>query len=103
MENKSCDNCANYHDCFTQFMYNSGLLGTECEQWTEKETDRDRFERENYYQPGTAMGKACISCGASFSEPGEIYDKLHCSKIPVNDDAVEDNFVCKLWNGGCKP
>ena len=100
MTGQCCDNCANYRDCLTQFMYNGGLLGTECAAWTEKETDRGRFERENYYQPSAVPGKDCLSCGASLSEPGEAYDILHCAKIPCCNDTVEDDFVCGLWNRG---
>jgi hypothetical protein len=84
-------------------MYNGGLLGTECGKWTEKETERGRFERENYYRPGTEPGKDCLFCGASLLGLGVPYGILHCSKIPVSGDAVEDDFVCELWNRGGKP
>lgn len=66
-----------------------------------KTKERELFEKNNgyrRYQP--VPRKDCLSCGTSTSEPGEPYDRLHCSRMPPNDDVVDEDNICELWNGG---
>jgi hypothetical protein len=61
---------------------------------------RSLFEKDHHYRKAlnTKPLRDCLTCGKSTSEPHKPYDRLHCSQIPCDEDIVDEDNTCDLWN-----